>query len=248
MVTPVILTYNEEPNIEVTLRSLAWAPRIVLVDSGSEDQTEQIARSFANVSWYSRKFDAHHSQWRYAISETDITTEYVLALDADMRPGAGFCDELQRFVSSGEFTGALIPFEYRLLGHCLLGSIYPAQVRVFRKKEVCIDQPGHTQIFKVNGPLYEFRSVLIHEDHKPLSRWLASQMKYASLEAARINSTRTRKIRDQLRLAGISPFVWGAYAYFKAGGPLRSKASRAYAYERLISEAILARLLAEIKS
>lgn len=245
MVTPVILTYNEDRNIEATLASLAWAPRVVLLDSGSTDRTEQIARCFGNVSWFKRDFTDHLSQWRYALQETSISTEYVLALDADMRPGLGFRDELRKFLDRRQFAGAWIPFEYRVLGHGLLGSIYPAQVRLFRRRDVHIDQPGHTQVFHVNGPLYRFRSKLIHEDHKPVSRWLDSQMKYASLEAARIRIAPKKALKDRLRLVGISPAVYATYAYIRAGGPLKASASRAYAYERLIFETILARLLAE---
>lgn len=244
-ITPVILTYNEDHNIEATLASLAWASRIVLLDSGSTDRTEQIARSFRNVSWFVRRFTDHCSQWRYALDETSISTEYVLALDADMRPGVGFRAELETFLRDRQFAGAWIPFDYRVLGHGLLGSIYPAQVRLFRRDYVHIDQPGHTQVFHVNGPLYRFRSKLIHEDHKPVSRWLDSQMKYASLEAARIRIARKKALKDRLRLVGISPAIYGAYAYVKAGGPLKGAASRAYAHERLIFETILARLLAQ---
>ncbi|MGI9074372.1 MAG: glycosyltransferase family 2 protein [Bryobacteraceae bacterium] len=245
VVTPVILTYNEDQNIEPTLASLAWAERIVLLDSGSTDRTEEIARSFDNVSWFVRRFDNHASQWRYAIQETSISTEYVLALDADMRPGAGFQDELEKIVFLRKFAGAWIPFEYRVLGRGLPSSIYPAQIRLFRKNDVRIEQPGHTQVFYVNGPLYQFRSNLIHEDHKPVSRWLSNQMKYASLEASRIKSTQKKGFKDRLRTAGISPLIWSLSAYIKAGGPLNLASSRAYAYERMIFEAVLARVLIE---
>ena len=106
--TPVILTYNEQSNLQFTLRSLVWADRVVVLDSGSTDGTEEIARSFSNVAWFARRFDNHRSQWHYAIHETAIDTEYVIALDADMRPGAGFLDELNdRFVHGG-FDGGRV--------------------------------------------------------------------------------------------------------------------------------------------
>ena len=244
-VTPVILTFNEGSNIKTTLASLQWALRVVVVDSGSTDQTEQIARSFGNVEWFVRGFDSHREQWLYAIHETSVRTNYVLALDADMRPGVGFREELDAFLERGDFAGARIPFEYRILGRGLMGSIYPAQIRLFRKDQVRIDQAGHSQVFEVTGTVCRFRSQLIHEDLKPLNRWLNNQVKYASLEAERIRSATRRKFKDWLRLAGISPPIWGAYAFLRAGGPFRFGASRAYAYERLIFEAILARMLTE---
>jgi glycosyltransferase involved in cell wall biosynthesis len=244
-VTPVILTFNEGSNIRTTLSSLEWATRVVVVDSGSTDETEQIARSFGNVDWFVRGFDSHRAQWLYAIHETSIASDYVLALDADMRPGVGFQDELGAFLERGDFAGAWIPFEYRMLGRGLMGSIYPAQIRLFRKDQVRIDQTGHSQVFEVNGTVCRFRSQLIHEDMKPMNRWLSNQVKYASLEAARIKSASKRNFKDWLRMVGISPPIWGVYAYVRAGGPFRFGASRAYAYERLIFEAILARMLTE---
>jgi glycosyltransferase involved in cell wall biosynthesis len=242
-ITPVILTYNEEPNIGPTLASLAWASRVVVVDSGSADRTPEIARSFANVEWHVREFDSHGAQWSYAVQETSIDTRYILALDADMRPGPGFQDELARFT---EQTGqaAIVPFEYRVHGRPLLGSIYPPQVRVFTKEDIRIEQRGHTQVFRSTAPLYRFRSKLIHEDHKPFSRWLANQLQYASLEAERIRNAPTTSFIDRLRRSGVSPAIWGGYAYLRAGGPFKGPASRAYAQERMVFEALLARLLA----
>jgi len=242
-ITPVILTLNEEPNIEATLASLAWARKIVVVDSGSSDRTAEIARSFRNVRWFVRRFDSHAAQWSFAVHATAIGTPFVLALDADMRPGPGFAEELARFTQQPDHA-ALVPFEYRVQGRPLLGSIYPPQIRVFEKHTVEIAQRGHTQVFTSAAPLYRFRSKLIHEDRKPFSRWVVNQLYYASLEAERIRTAPAQSLRDRLRRSGISPAVWGAYAYVRAGGPFKGRASRAYAQERMVFEALLARLLA----
>lgn len=48
-ITPVILTYNEAPNIERALEQLRWARDIVVVDSFSNDATlESISRAIRN--------------------------------------------------------------------------------------------------------------------------------------------------------------------------------------------------------
>ena len=41
-ITPLILTYNEAPNIERTLQHLTWAKKIVVIDSYSTDETLKI--------------------------------------------------------------------------------------------------------------------------------------------------------------------------------------------------------------
>ncbi len=70
-------------------------------------------------------------------------------------------------------------------------------------------------------------------------------MKYASLEASRIKSAQKKGFKDRLRTAGDQPSYLSLSAYIKAGGPLNLASSRAYAYERMIFEAVLARVLIE---
>jgi glycosyltransferase involved in cell wall biosynthesis len=80
-VTPVILTRDEEPNIERTLRQLQWAREVVVCDSGSTDATLRIARGFPNARIFSRSLDTLADQWTAATAQA--RTEWVLTLDAD---------------------------------------------------------------------------------------------------------------------------------------------------------------------
>src|SRR5215467_12354062 len=82
-ITPLILTYNEAPNIARALAGLSWAKEIVVVDSFSDDETVAMAKSFSNVRMVQRAFDNHRNQWEFGLKETGITTPWVLALDAD---------------------------------------------------------------------------------------------------------------------------------------------------------------------
>ena len=72
-ITPVILTYNEAPNIGRALERLRWAKGVVVVDSGSTDETPSIAAGFPNVRTVVRPFDSHARQWRFAVEETTET-------------------------------------------------------------------------------------------------------------------------------------------------------------------------------
>src|ERR1041385_9186314 len=82
-ITPLILTYNEAPNIARSLGALRWAREIVVVDSFSDDDTVAIASSFPNVRVVQRVFDNHRNQWEFGLKETGISTPWVLALHAD---------------------------------------------------------------------------------------------------------------------------------------------------------------------
>jgi glycosyltransferase involved in cell wall biosynthesis len=246
-ITPIVLTYNEAPNIRRTLDSLRWAERVVVVDSGSKDGTKEIAKSFSNVVWYIRNFDSFKSQCEYAIHHTGIMTRYVLALDADMIVSSELASEIGSKFLAGSFNGGLLRFEFRLSDRPLAGSLYPAQVRLFRRDRVRVLQMGHAHTFDVDGPVYRFKQPLIHDDRKPLERWVASQLSYSALEAQRIASRDSYRFRDRLRELGVMPVIAGALAYIRAGGPFRGAAAVRYAYERAAYESLLAIRLMSLK-
>lgn len=238
-VTPLILTYNEEPNLDRALQSLRWAERVVVLDSGSTDATELIAKSYPNVAWHSRPFDRFDLQSEYGIRNTGITSDHVLALDADMAVPDAFVAELEAHFLPGRFAGASIPFEFRIFGRPLISSILRAQLRLFKRTEVHVIQDGHGHKFGVDGPVYHFRSPIIHDDQKPLDRWTQSQLGYSQIEQQRIQSLAEPSWKDRLRRAGIMPLVAGGLAYVSAGGPLRGTAALHYAWQRVVYECLL---------
>jgi len=85
-ITPVLLTYNEAPNIARTLSHLEWAKDIVVVDSGSTDDTVAMLGRASKVRVFGRPLDTLANQWRYAVTDTAIATPWILRLDADSAP------------------------------------------------------------------------------------------------------------------------------------------------------------------
>lgn len=239
-ITPVILTYNEAPNIGRTLAALRWAGTVVVLDSGSTDETKEICSGYGNVKWFERPFDNHKAQWEHAIHQTSISTEYVLALDADMQVTSAFVGELCDAFLPGNFAGGDVPFVYCYFGRPLSGSLYPNQVRVFRPRDVLVTQPDHTQHFAVAGTVYSFRSRVIHDDRKPLERWVTAQVSYQELNEAAIKNGGQGRLRDYLRRHGLMPPLMGLFAYLRSGGPFGGAASARYAYERIICESLMA--------
>jgi glycosyltransferase involved in cell wall biosynthesis len=240
LVTPVTLTFNEAPNLERLLRSLAWAGDVVVVDSGSCDSTERVARQFPNVRWFVRRFDTHGAQWQFAIRQTQVATPYVLALDADYEVPSSFVEELARRFAIGGFSGGVAGFEYRIHGRSLMGSVYPPKLVVFRPHDVRISQSGHTQEFATDGAIYRFAQRLVHDDRKPVDRFVRSQLEYSRLEASRLLAGRSGRWQDALRRKGVMPLVAGIGAYIKSGGPFRGSAALRYVHERVLFECLLA--------
>lgn len=80
-ISVVIITFNEERNIERCLLSvLSIADDIVVVDSFSTDKTAEICARYP-VRFISHKFDGHIEQKNWAITQAKFP--YVLSLDAD---------------------------------------------------------------------------------------------------------------------------------------------------------------------
>tara|TARA_Y100000589_G_scaffold29326_1_gene24474 strand:- start:42656 stop:43474 length:819 start_codon:yes stop_codon:yes gene_type:complete len=80
-ISAAIITYNEEKNIERCISSLVnVADEIVVIDSGSEDKTREIALKLG-AKVIINKFEGHIQQKNFAITQT--SNEWIISLDAD---------------------------------------------------------------------------------------------------------------------------------------------------------------------
>lgn len=91
-ITAIIITYNEEKNIERCLKTVvSFCDEIVVVDSFSTDQTIQLAHKFTS-NIFQRKPDTIINQINYATSLAE--TEWVFCIDADER----VTEKMQRII------------------------------------------------------------------------------------------------------------------------------------------------------
>lgn len=82
--TVIILTKNEETNIERCINSVkGWVERIVVVDSGSTDRTVELAENLGAEIYHHEPFVDYAKQFNWAIDNTDIKTNWVFRFDAD---------------------------------------------------------------------------------------------------------------------------------------------------------------------
>lgn len=102
--TAIILTKNERLNIEDCVRSiLGFAERIVVVDSYSDDETIQIAKKMG-AEVYQNKFVNYATQFNWALDNVNITTKWVLRLDADERFTKKLTDEIEKLIDENKET------------------------------------------------------------------------------------------------------------------------------------------------
>lgn len=247
-ITPVLITKDEEPNLARTLESLRWAPRVVIVDSGSTDRTIAIAKGFPNVELHERPWSGFAGQWDFAIHQTGIDSAWVLTLDADMSVSPELERELETLAARTDIDGVVIPFRYEIDGTPLWASLYPPQLRLMRHAKARVIQRGHTHEFQVSGRIERCRHRLVHDDRKSLDRFIVSQLGYSRNELPLLLApVPLFPLRHVLRkYVPFFPEIVTLAAYLLAGGPFRGAAARRYALERLFFEAMLRyRLLEE---
>ena len=245
-ITPLILTYNEAPNIERSLGALIWAKDIVVVDSFSDDDTITIAKSIPPVRVFQRAFDSHRNQWEFGLKETGISTPWVLALDADYVLSAEIIAELKNLTPSEQTAGYRANFVYCIKGKRLRSGIYPPVTVLYRRDAATYVQDGHTQRIAVDGAIEDLHAPIFHDDRTSLKRWLNSQAKYTELEAQKLRAADPAQLNlaDRLRRWRIVvPPVMLVYCLFVRGGILDGWAGFYYAFQRAMAEAMLSHRL-----
>lgn len=247
-VTVLILAFDEAPNIGRTLAALAAFPEVVVVDSGSTDGTQAIAASHPNVRVVTRAFDTHHAQWNFGLAQ--CTRDWVLALDADYLLPPEAVREIALLQPGADTGGFRAPFRYRVHGRLLSGSLYPPVTVLYRRARAHYVQDGHTQRVVIEGAVRELAQSLVHDDRKPLARWLASQAAYARLEADLLRSRpwSALRLQDRLRrLVVVTPWLVPLYCLTVRKGLLDGWQGVYYAVQRGVAEAILSLNLLEAR-
>ena len=189
----VVLTCNEEQNLQGCLSSLAGlSAAIFVVDSGSTDRTLEIAARYATVTHH--PFETHARQWTWALANLPISTPWVLALDADQRITPELKAELAAlFAQPGaidrDVEGIYIKrrqvFRGRWIKH---GGYYPKHLlKLFRLDKVKTDPTDLVDHhFYVPGRTIKLKHDLIEDNAKEnvISFWVEKHNRYARLLAS----------------------------------------------------------------
>ena|SRR5436190_2303270 len=240
-ITPLLITYNETANIERVLAKLDWADRIVVIDSGSTDGTLDLLAANPRVSVIHRAFDDFATQCQFGL--TQIDTEWALSMDADYVLTDAIIAEIAALTPDDCVAGYEAGFRYCVWGRPLRGTLYPPRTVLYRVAKARYRNEGHGHRVGIDGDVKPLTAPILHDDRKPLSRWLGSQQKYAAVEAEHLLSATAADLRgrDRLRLkAWPAPFVVFAYTLFAKGCLFDGWPGWFYALQRLLAEVMLA--------
>jgi glycosyltransferase involved in cell wall biosynthesis len=246
-VTPVLLTHNEVQNIARTLSHLAWAKDIVVVDSGSTDGTLAVLASLPNVRVFKRSFDSHGNQWRYAVEETQIATDWILRLDADYQVSDALVAEIAALDPNAPVSAYRVSFDYAIFSRNLLSSLYPANTVLLRKGRFSVRDKGHTEAWDVNGPVATLSAVIIHDDWKATGQWLIGQARYMQRELDYLHIDKGGLVRWLRLRPPLMPIAVFLYCLFGKGLLFNGRAGIFYALQRMVAEAALSLIVLEEK-
>jgi glycosyltransferase involved in cell wall biosynthesis len=246
-ITPVILTYNEEQNIARTLSRLGWAQDIVVVDSGSTDGTLATLAAYPNVRVFNRQFDTHAKQWRYAVEETQIATDWILRLDADYQVTDALVSELAQLDPNAPVNAYCIGFDYAIFSKKICSSLYPSNTILLRKDKFGIWDKGHTEAWDVEGPIATLSSPIIHDDWKSTEQWLTGQARYSQRQLEWLHVGMGRLVRWLRLFPPLMPIAILIYCLFGKGLILNGRAGIFYALQRMVAEAVLSLMVLEAK-
>jgi glycosyltransferase involved in cell wall biosynthesis len=188
MISVLILTKNEELDLPGALASVAWSDDVHVFDSQSTDATVEIARA-AGAQVHTRAFDDYATH-RNAALKLAFKHSWVFLLDADERPTAELCAEMQRVAGEADAKADTNTGGFRLrrrdylfgrwLKHAQLTPFYIRLVRPERARYT----RAINEVLDVDGRIAELTHPL---DHFPFSKgfsvWIAKHNTYSTMEA-----------------------------------------------------------------
>jgi len=183
-ISAVIITKNEERNIERCITSVRWADEVIVVDSGSTDATAAIsARLGARV--IVKSWEGFAAQKEFAAAQA--SSDWVLSLDADEEVTPELRAEIQAMLSASRepaADGYRMPRKSFFLGTWIRhGGWYPGyQMRLFRRSAAFMNHRPVHEGFEVRGAVGTLDAPLNHYTYDTIRQYLDKMNDYTSLD------------------------------------------------------------------
>ena len=205
-VSAVVIAKNEESAIGACLDSVAWCNEIVVVDSGSDDRTREIAAA-RGARVIEHAWEGYGKQKNFAVRQA--ANDWVLCVDAD----EVVSPELRRGIEQALGNARLRAYELtrcnRFMGVWLRhGEGYPDRItRLFdRRAAQWSEEPVHEKVVTVER-VGRIDGDLLHESAETLHSYLEKQNRYTSLQAEMLLRKGVRPSLFKLVLSPVARFL-----------------------------------------
>lgn len=202
----VVITKNEEANIDACLSSVSWADEIIIVDDYSADKTVELASKFTDKI-IKRKMDNEgiHRNYAYSLAKN----EWVLSLDADEIASPELKDEIiNTLPANTKFAAFSIPLRNYIGNYWVrYGGWYPAgKLRLFKKDKFKYEEVGvHPRVF-LDGECGHLTKDIIHKGYPDIEHFMSSVNRQTTLEAQKWIQTN--------RKMGLGKALWRTFDRF----------------------------------
>lgn len=233
-ISAVIITFNNADTIESTLSSVNWCNEIVVVDSGSTDQTEEICLKYG-CNFSTHPFNGYGPQKQYATGLA--RNNWILSIDSDEVISKELQLEIQDVFSKGEITYAgfrfvrPLFFKGKLFRHGRESKL--SHIRLYNRKYGGFNANLLHESVILHGEVKLLENIMIHHSYKNLHHYFEKFNHFTSLsvEDAIRNKKKASKIQILVKfpagfiiyyflqrniLNGFPGFVWSVIsAYYK---------------------------------
>lgn len=159
--TLVVITKNEEKNIGSCLKSVPFANEIIVVDSGSTDNTKNIVESF-NARFIHHDWPGYGKQKQFALEQA--SHDWVLLLDADEYLDEKLQEEIKNLMERGPVADAYrIPRKQIFMDRlCHYGKSLDYPIRLTDKRKGAYDLKNIHESFIATGIVEKLHNFIIH--------------------------------------------------------------------------------------
>lgn len=185
-VSAFIIAHNEADRIGVTIKSVCdWVDEVIVIDSGSTDNTVQLAESFGAKTFFNA-WNGYGLQKRFG--EDKCKNRWLLNLDADEEITAELAAEIQKIFAGGKpaFAAYSIPVRDLLPGEVELapGAHTNTCIRLYdRECARFSDSPVHDSVIVQRGQVGRLTQPALHRSFRSLAHAIEKMNSYTTAQA-----------------------------------------------------------------
>ena len=216
-ISACLITFNEERHIAKAIESVDWAEEILVIDSGSTDNTIEIAES-KGAKVISQKWLGFSAQKQFAVDKAEH--DWIFSLDADERISEKLKEEIlslkilsENVLADGYKIPRLSIYMNRPIKH---GGWYPDwQIRFFNRNNTKWKNLLVHESVEVNGTIANLSGDILHysiENAAYHHRMIGER--YAPLSAEQMFANGKRTSKSKLLTVGFTTFLRNYFIKF----------------------------------
>lgn len=204
-ISAIIITRDEEDNIEGCLESLRWCNEIIIIDDNSKDKTVDKARRYTDKI-FTRPLNNDFSEQRnYALSKAKY--DWILFIDADEKVTSSLRKEIQEKINEqvNEYSGFLVKRKDFIWGMKIKhGEAGDIKLLRMAKRSSGEWQGKIHEVWKINGKISELKNPLFHYPHQTIGEFIKDINVYTTIRA------------QELFISGTSAY-WTSVIFYPLG-------------------------------